>query len=143
MHYILHPETPGETGDKTIMDTTTHPSVVTSLHIVFQGWMGDDLMECFPCFMVTEKLKQRLQQLKATGFIIQPCQVEVSPEFLLMQPGVILPPIYWLQVGHHPDCDMFINHRHNLVITQKLYQQLADVNLHYCDAEQALTPNGF
>jgi hypothetical protein len=62
--YILEPEVPGGVGPNTRMDTGVHPPRVSHLHYVFEGWLGDELVESFPCWMVTESLAARIADAK-------------------------------------------------------------------------------
>jgi hypothetical protein len=45
MQYILEPEVSGEIGERTVIDSSVHPPIVSYLHFVFMGWLGDDLIE--------------------------------------------------------------------------------------------------
>lgn len=98
MPYFIEPEVSGQLGEKTIIDATTHPPVVKYLHFIFYGWLGDDLIECFPVFLVTEKLKLQLDESTLTGYRINNCEIEYSEEFNTLQPNTILPKFYWLEV---------------------------------------------
>lgn len=59
----LQPEVAGGLGAKTIMNTTVHPPSVSILEYEFDGWLGDDLLESFPCFVVSERLKNPLEEM--------------------------------------------------------------------------------
>ena len=56
-YWLVSPEVAGELGDGTVMDTAVHPPWVSRLHHRFQGWLGDDLLECFPCFLTTARIE--------------------------------------------------------------------------------------
>src|SRR5438132_865896 len=98
MAYFIEPEVSGELGEKTILDRATHPPIVKYLHFVLYGWLGDDLIETFPVFLVTEKLKSKLNETSLTGYRITNCEIEVSDEFKLLQLNTILPSFYWFKV---------------------------------------------
>lgn len=40
------------TARSTIMEATVHPPRVERLHYEFEDWLGDDLVESFPSFLV-------------------------------------------------------------------------------------------
>lgn len=65
--FLVEPEVAGGLGKYTIMDRNTHPPIVSKLHYQFDGWLGDVLLESFPCFIVTEAAKLKLQAVGATG----------------------------------------------------------------------------
>ena len=54
--YLIEPEVPGGLGDKTQGDFSKHPPVIEHLHFQFEGWLGDDLLESFPCFLVSNSV---------------------------------------------------------------------------------------
>ena len=68
MYYVLEAEVCGSFGEDTIRDTSVFPPKITKLDIVFEGWLGDDLIETFPAYMVTERLKKTLGKSELTGF---------------------------------------------------------------------------
>ena len=65
--YRLEPEVPGELSRGTVLDRSTHPPRVTSLEVTFEGWVGDPLLEIFPCFFVTEEFRQAVVSASLTG----------------------------------------------------------------------------
>jgi hypothetical protein len=54
--FRLGPEVPGGWGEYTQADVSVHPPVVTALHVQFAGWSGADLVESFPCFLLSHRL---------------------------------------------------------------------------------------
>jgi len=70
MFYYVEPETAGGLGDGTVMDTAVTPPYVSVLEYEFSGWMGDELLESFPCFVVTLNLARALKQNQFTGFTL-------------------------------------------------------------------------
>src|SRR5688572_5915033 len=108
MTYIIEPEVSGQLGETTVIDTTSHPPIVKYLHFVFHGWLGDDLLECFPIFLITERLKLKLHESGLTGFQVKDCEIEASDEFILLQPSIELPNFYWLEVTGNSSDDFSI-----------------------------------
>lgn len=51
--YILDPEVAGGLGTQTEIDSSVHPPLVKRLHYELDAWMGDDLVQTFPCYLVT------------------------------------------------------------------------------------------
>ena len=82
MQYILEPEVSGEIGDSTVIDTSVHPPIVSYLHFVFMGWLGDDLIECFPVYLVSEHLAGALSAANFTGIRINDFEIGISDEML-------------------------------------------------------------
>jgi hypothetical protein len=88
------------------MDSSVHPPKVTHLHHRFEGWLGDDLLETFPCFLVSSALARALEEARLVGFSLDKVEVSVSPEFLELSPGRTLPEFRWLKIsGKGPNDD--------------------------------------
>jgi hypothetical protein len=95
--YALEPEVAGGLGPGTILDTSVHPPVVSQLNYELEDWLGDDLVESFPCFLATERLRDAIVAEGLTGRAFAPVEVTVTPEFEESQPRRVLPPFVWLQ----------------------------------------------
>src|SRR5688572_3769303 len=103
--FYVEPEVAGGLGENTVLDRRTHPPIVSRLHYHFDGWLGDVLLETFPCFIVTEAARQALQKSGATGARFDTVEVTRSPEFDELHPGAQLPPFVWLRPEGEPGRD--------------------------------------
>ena len=133
MQYILQPEVPGELGEHTIMDTNVHPPIIRHLHFTFQGWLGDELIECFPCFLVSDRLKQYLSRNALTGFVFSECEIDFSEEFSLLYPLANVPAFHWMKISNNESDDFLINSSLNLQVSEKAWVILREVNISHCD----------
>jgi hypothetical protein len=119
--YILEPEVPGGLGPRTQMDRAVHPPRVQALHFVFDGWLGDQLVESFPCYLVTPALAGSLAAAGVTGFELAEAEVETSDQFKEMYPERSIPPFKWLRVvGIAGDSDIYITSDNRLAGSQKV-----------------------
>ena len=91
-------EVAGELAEGTEMDTSVHPPRVTRLHHRFGGWLGDDVVECVPCYLVTEGVANVLEGSALSGFELDDVEISKSPEFDEMYPGRQLPRFRWLKI---------------------------------------------
>jgi len=98
MHYYIEPEVSGGIGRNSIIDASFHPPIVKKLNLEFDGWLGDDLIESFPCFIVSEILKNKIDQKKLTGFRFDDVEITKSETFNEFHANKILPEFYWLQI---------------------------------------------
>jgi len=98
MYYYIEPEVSGGIGRSSIIDTSFHPPIVKKLNFEFDGWLGDDLIETFPCFIVSENLKNRIHQSKLTGFKFNDVEITKSDTFNELYENKTLPNFYWLQI---------------------------------------------
>jgi len=105
--YAIEPEVSGELGSDTSLDRNSHPPVVTKLHYEFQGWLGDELVESFPCYLVSKRLQDVIEKGKFSGAKFADVKITLSPEFRTLQPDAKLPVFVWLQVIGTPGKDDF------------------------------------
>jgi hypothetical protein len=69
---------------------------VKGLSVVFDGWLGDDLLEIFPSFIVTEKLADAMQEYGLSGFEFRDVRISTSEQFKEIYGEKKLPRFLWL-----------------------------------------------
>jgi hypothetical protein len=132
--FILEPEVAGGLGADTAMDSSVHPPMVSALHYEFEGWLGDDLLETFPCFIVTERLKSALEDAGSTGCSFAPVKVTVSDSFAECYPDRALPQFYWLRVTGTPEKDDFsLASDHRLLVSDEALDVLRAFTIEHCE----------
>ena len=129
--YKLEPEVAGRWGDNTIADTTVHPPVVSELHHVFDGWLGDSIIESFPCFLVTNTLGDALVAADLHGFVLRPMKTEISDQFSELYSGRVIPEFRWLHITGVASIDDFGISSDNLLIVSS--PALAIIRQYGCD----------
>jgi hypothetical protein len=77
------------------------------LEYVFDGWLGDDVLETFPCFIVTARLKEAVEAIGPTGVAFDEVKVTKSKLFRELYGDRPLPTFYWLKVGGQAGTDDF------------------------------------
>src|SRR4051812_22164191 len=105
--FVLEPEVAGGWGRNTVADTRTHPPAVNHLHYEFYGWLGDALLESFPCFLVSEPLGEGLENVGLSGFRLAGVEVTNADQFHADGGSQALPTFRWLQVVGQPGRDDF------------------------------------
>lgn len=134
--YMLSPEVAGELGEHTRMDTTAHPPVVTRLHYEFSDWLGDDLVESFPVFMISTATGERLARAGLSGFALADAETTLSPEAEELLEGQGLPAFRWLQITGRPGADDFGQTADaRLVVSQRALDLLREGALNNCEIE--------
>ncbi len=95
--YMLEPEVAGEIGENTVYDNFddirykgANPEI-SKLHFIFSGWLGDDIIESTPCFIVTEELEKKIEESELVGYEFQNVEISLSDEFIEMYPNRELP----------------------------------------------------
>lgn len=129
-YFYIEPEVAGGLGDHTVRDVSVHPPIITKLHYEFQGWLGDVLLESFPCFIVTEAAKSALLEIGISGVILTPVEVSTSDLFEEMQPDQKLPPFVWLKVNGDAGRDDFgIARDYRLVVSERVLDALKPLGI--------------
>lgn len=142
-YYVLNPEVLGGMGRDTVMESPTVGSYlhhVKVLHVEISGWMGDDLLTNFPCFMVTSRLKQALEMSDLSGFKIKEMKVTVDPQLLMfpqMAASWPLPELNWLKITGKAGIDDFgltpLDAPVDLVVSGRALDLLQTFQLQECE----------
>ena len=134
----LTPEVPAELGDNTTMDTTVHPPVVSSLHLMFVGWLGSEFIECFPIYAATRELAGDLEKAGLTGFQVADLEMTLDEQFQEMYPDRQLPAFVWLKIGGGARSDDFgMDTDHKVVVSDKALAVLRSRKMPNCDVQPA------
>ncbi len=119
--YYVEPEVAGGWGKNTVFDRTPkRPTVVHKLHYEFQGWLGDELLESTPCFIVSERMAEAIEEARLSGAMFDQVEVTTSERFRELYPNRQLPKFVWLKVegtagnedlGTAPDARLVVSYR--------------------------------
>lgn len=124
-YYVIEPEVAGGLGENTIMDQSVHPPKITSLHYNFEGWLGDVLLESFPCFIATEDVVRELKSMGSTGVSFDRVEITKAKQFDDLYPDRQSPEFKWLKVSGKPGVDDFgLADDFRLVISQPVLNLL-------------------
>lgn len=135
-YYYIEPEVAGGLGERTIMDATIHPPKITKLHYQLDGWMGDVLLETFPCYIITETAMKEIELSDATGVGFDRVEVTLSDNFREMYPDRNIPLFYWIQVNGICGLDDFgITQDFRLVISEKMLLLLQQLGISHSEIE--------
>jgi hypothetical protein len=119
--YKLDPEVAGGWGPNT--EFTRAPGkalVVDKLHYQFDGWLGDELLESSPCFIVTQRLADVLKSRQLSGYELKAVQISASDQFREIYPDRQLPKFAWLSLtGKAGADDMGIDVDGRLVVSER------------------------
>lgn len=103
----LKPEVAGSLGEGTVMDYSTVPYRVVALEYSFDDWLGDDLLEGFPCYIVTEALRKAIEDEGLTGCTFAKVETTRSELFSEIKGDMQLPQFHWLRVGGRAGAEDF------------------------------------
>lgn len=99
MEYLVEPEVAGGLGANSVVDTTTTPITVTTLHYAVDGWLGSELLESWPVWVATDHFVDTVSAAGLTGYTTAPAQVDLTPQGQDALAGRQLPHFMWFQVG--------------------------------------------
>jgi hypothetical protein len=106
-YFFLEPEVAGGVGERIVMDLKFHPPVVTRLVYEVDGWLGDALLEGFPCWIATEAAAEGIRSAQLTGVAFGEVEVTRSDQFNAMYPDRAMPRFVWLKIHGTPGNDDF------------------------------------
>lgn len=125
MRYYVEPEVAGGWGEETVADTSVHPPIVHKLHYEMSGWLGDEILETFPCFIVSDELKIDLIKSEITGVEFDDVLVTKSDDFFAMPETSLIPTFYWMKIiGSRKDADVTLSDDHRLIVSDRAYHVL-------------------
>lgn len=136
--YKIHPEVPGGIGKNTEYNKNEIPWKIRHLHVIFEGWLGGDLLKISTCYLVTAALKEKIQSAKLTGVLgFANFEFDLSDTFKHLYPGKSLPGMYWMQLTTElGKFDLAINDKNKLIVTETAMKILKEVNLSDAEIEE-------
>jgi hypothetical protein len=101
-YFVLKAEVAGGYGPNTIFtDRKARPPILKRFNFELNGWLGDPVLMTVSNYVVTERIRDRLQAMGATGATFGEVEISTSGEYddwQTLHPGRELPPFVWLQV---------------------------------------------
>jgi len=133
--YTLRAEVAGGLGPQSVVDSSTHPPVVSRLHYDFVSWLGDDIVATFPCNLVTEALAKAIVDEGLTGAQIDHVTVTKNPQFERFFPDTVasLPEWKWLRpTGQPHESDFWQDDQGILIVSERALKLLRKFSLENC-----------
>jgi len=135
--YVIEPEVAGELGPGTEIDRSVHPPLVGRFEHLFSGWLGDEILECFPCYLVTSRLGEAIVEHGLSGCRLGPVDVSRSEQFEELYPDQELPSFRRLVIsGHAGQNDFGLASDYRLVISERAMSVLRAGVISNCDIEK-------
>ena len=137
MFYCLEPEVAGSLGKHTVWERSETVERVVRPHYQFDGWLGDDLLESYPVFIVTAKLAARIEQDSLSGVSFDEVLVSLPDVFVQLYPDVASPEFRWMRIsGRAGEDDFGIPGDRRLVASERALSVLRSGALANCDVEE-------
>ena len=130
MYRFIEPEVAGGLGKETVLNNNIHPPIVEKLNYEFSGWLGDDIIESFPCYIVSERLKNKIDLEKLRGVRFDNVLITKSQVFNQLYPNIELPKFYWAKInGKFGFDDFIIWDDYRMIISERAYRILKLFNV--------------
>lgn len=130
-YHIIEPEVAGGLGENTEFTRTPgQPIVVNRLHYRFDGWLGDQLIESTPCYIVSERMACELKRAQLTGFVLDDVEITASEQFRDIYSDRELPRFLRFKVEGIPGGDDFgVTPDLELVVSDRALGTLSKVGI--------------
>lgn len=136
MPYRLEPHVAGQLGEGTALDPSVHPPIVTAVEYVLDAPDADDLIESFPVFLVSEKLAERLDKARLTGFVLADASVRPSAEYLALHGDVGHSEYRWMQLQDRDSpADAWLDDGQRLCVSDRTLNLLRRYRIARCAIE--------
>lgn len=124
-------------GPDTVFDRTKIPIYVVSGHLIFEDWLGSDLLKISPVHYVTDRLAQQLNISGIKGIeSLDILKVEKSENFLELHPNKEIPRCKILRINGKPFQDDLWLEKGSLYINQEVYNLLQSFNMSHVTFEE-------
>lgn len=136
--YYIEAEVAGRLGENTILDTSRHPPIIKKFHYEFMGWMGDDLIETFPGYVVTERLRMAIENSGVTGIEFDRVEISHREECLIYSGSFDWKqPFYWAKViGIFGIDDIALSKDFRMLVSEKAFQIIKSFNFKNANYEE-------
>ena len=144
--YLLEPEVAGGHGDNTVFEDLAlgERQKVKYLHYEFSGWLGDEILETFMAFIITENLVNTIKKSTLNGYIFENMEISINDLFRELYPNTKLPGFKRLIPKGYVEADddnyktwtgedFCLSQKARLVVTEKALSLLKLHKMDYCD----------
>ena len=135
-YYVLEPEAAGGLGPRTVLDTAAHPPVVSRLHYEVEGWLGDDLLESTPCYLVNPAVGPALESAGVSGFELASAEVTVADDAQDVVDARVTTFCWLRPLGKPGIDDLGVAPDASLVVSDKALDVLNQFQLDHCDVSE-------
>lgn len=133
--YELQPEVPCDPGPDTVWDNSVIPPRVSNISLEFDGWLGDDLVETYPLFAVTDRLRAALEGAGLRGVSFERVSATKSEQFADLRPDAQIGTWSLMQVTGHDGGgdDVWLNADRVLVVSRRFWDVATRFQITHCD----------
>lgn len=136
-YYLLSPEAAASSENTSVIDTAARPPIVHQLHcLIGDDWQGDELLACYPTFVITARLAEVLLRAGLGSFEIREARISFTAEVVRQLDGRMPPIFRQLEVtGIAGRADLGLTPEGELVVSRRAADLLRIGELRNCYAE--------
>ena len=136
-YFVLEPEAAGGFGPATTGNLRARPPLLENFNYEFDVWLGDPLLEAVSTFIVTDRLKERLIEARASGIAFGDVEITKSGIFLDMNGDRPLPAFSWLQIiGQAGTDDFGLSSSRRLIVSERIMNLLKAFGSKYYEVSE-------
>jgi hypothetical protein len=136
-YYKIEPEVPASFGTETIFNRSVIPMEIESLHLLFEGWLGSEIMELSPVFFVSLQMALKIEKIKFSGLdCLENIKAEKSENFEEMYPNKAIPSCKLLRISGIPYVDDMGIDNGYLIVSERVNDLLNQFDLSDVDIEE-------
>ena len=118
------------------MDRSTHPPIVSRLHYELADWLGDCIVQTFPCFLAVRSTGAHLTSAAYTGFHLDTAHVTVTDLYREINCNEDPPELDWLVIhGQSGREDFGLTSDAHLVVSSRALRLMQTDGLAHCAVE--------
>lgn len=96
-YYNIEPVADAELGEDAVIDFTQTPRKIIALHAYAFGYPESDIIQAYPAFLVTDRLKKEIESAKLTGALFLPCKISKSSQYDELSNSVKIPEMWCME----------------------------------------------
>ena len=136
MPFALDPQVAGELGENTVIDTSSHPPVVSHVDFVLDYPETDDLIQAFPVLLVSAEMADRLTAADVAGVALSGASVRPSEDCLAVYGAAGTGSYRRLEpVGTERD-DCWLSNEFLICVSDRMMRILAQGIMKNCDTKE-------
>lgn len=136
-YFFVEPEVAGEIGDDTTWDRSANPPSVKDLQYIMRGWLGDAILESYPCFIVSKNLYYGILKKELSGVVFDEVDVVVSKDFKGIALDIEIPSfVRMIPVGVAGQDDVAIGNDRRLVVSKNTLAVLKEFGVSHAVIEK-------
>lgn len=129
-YFKINCEVPAFYGSKTKFDRREGYLRVLKLHLLFEDWLGSDLMQISPIYFVTTELADELSQSELSGIDgFEDAIVEKHENFKLLHPDDDIPSCKMLKITRNKQFTDFSILNGSLIVSERALDFLNKFNI--------------